>query len=400
MPRSVDDIYNTTSSFITLCHGYVNYRTVSKVDLVKGLQTSKNIAMYNLQLAMNRAGTKGFMYDLSAIPDGWNVEDVIQQLKTVGIGFFNSKKDGYANPSTGIHEFDMTISQSINQYISIAQMYETEIHRITGINEQRQGATSGTMAVGIAQQQLAASQYSTEPMFNALNRLCEKLFNRVIGLVKICWTEKDNFAFAIGDMGVDFIKQEVDLSLDDFDAKIEVTPPMILDATKLEGLIHAALQTQQIDFTDALDLLREKDMDNAIDKLKRSIEKKRKQMQEDQQRQAMMLEQQRANNEQKALMLQRQQYQMEEDAKLGRMMQQIDATHKNRMKEKELELSSKNGSTPQAYIPEDPAAGLPFDPLQMGQIDTPNATGRGSFGVMANPEPPMDEGSEYNMPFQ
>ena len=401
MPRSVDDIYNTTSSYISLCHGYVNFRTVSKVDMVKALQTSKNIAMYNLQLAMNRAGTKGFMYDVSTIPDGWNTEDVIQQLKTVGIGFFNSRKDGMVNPSTGIHEFDMTISATINQYISIAQMYDAEINRITGINEARQGATAANMAVGLAQQQLSASQFSTEPMFNCLNTLCEKLFNRVMGLVKVSWVDKDNYAFAIGEAGVDFIKQETDLTLDDFDAKIEVTPPMIVDQQKFDGYVHAALQTGQITLADALSLLREKDLDSGIEKLEKKIEKKAKEDREAQIQQQLMVQQQQQMAEQKALQIQAMQRKQEEDAKLGRMTQQINLTHQNRMREKELEATLKGPQQvqPQAVIPMDPMQGLPFDPTQMTATDVPNATGTNQFGVGANPEPPVGEDS-YSLPFE
>lgn len=336
MVRSVDDIYDTRSSYSALCHNFVNNRTVSKVDLMKGLQKFKNIALYNMQLAMNRAGSKGFMYDISQIPDGWDIEEVLYYLKTSGIGVYNSKKDGIHSPGQAFSEFDMTLSQSIGQYITFSRMIDEEMNEISGINAERMGRTPASQAVGVTQSAIMSSQMSTEPMFAAFNSFSENVMNDVAGLVKISYGEdKDIFAPIIGDAGVDFINNDVDLHLQDYGVFIDVTPPMLNEVQKFDQMLTAAIQTQSITMSDALDFIREStnDIDYAIRKLKRMIAKREKEQREAQMAQQQAVEQTKSQAQQQ---LMQQQYQMraaEEQMKGQRLAQSSEQGHQNRMKE-------------------------------------------------------------------
>lgn len=335
MPRSVDDIYDTKSSYSSLCHNFTNSKTVSKVDLMKGLQKFKNIALYNMQLAMNRAGAKGFMYDISMIPEGWNMEEVLYHLKTSGIGVYNSKKDGIHSPGQAFNEFDMTLSQSIGQYITFSRMIDDEMNDVTGINAERMGNTPASQAVGVTNSAITASQTSTEPMFAAFNSFSEDVMNSLAGLVKITYGEdKEIFSPIIGDAGVDFLSNDLDLHLKDYGIFIEIVPPILSEAAKFENMLSTAIQTKEISISDALDFVKDsRDVDYAIRKLKRVI-KKREQERNEAQSQAMEREQAaQSQGQQMALQQQQQMKSMQEQIKGQRLSQSSEQGHQNRMKE-------------------------------------------------------------------
>ena len=335
MPRSVDDIYDTKPSYSSLCHGFSNNKTVSKVDLMKGLQKFKNIALYNMQLAMNRAGSKGFMYDISQIPEGWNMEEVLYYLKTSGIGVYNSKKDGIHSPGQAFNEFDMTLSQSIGQYITFSQMIDEEMNAVSGINSERMGNTPASQAVGVTHSAITSSQTSTEPMFAAFNAFSEDIMNNLAGLVKITYGhDKEIFAPLIGDAGVDFIKNDVDLHLQDYGVFIEVIPPMLNEARQFQDMLTAAVQSKEINISDALDFIRDsKDVDFAIRKLKRIIDKRNRERQESEMQAMQQQEQSKAQGQQEAMQAQYQMKASEEQMKAQRLRESSEQGHQNRMKE-------------------------------------------------------------------
>ena len=335
MIRSIDDMYDTRSDYICLAHNFVNGKTISKVDLIKGLQKFKNMALYNLQLAMNRAGAKGFMYDMSMIPDRWDVDDVLYYLKTAGIGFFNSMKDGMSRPNPGITNFDMTISQSIHQYMGIAQMIDSQMDEITGINEARQGqVASASQAVGVTQAAITSSQFVTEPLYAAFEAFSEDLFNNLAGLAKIIFKENpESFSPIIGDSGIDFLENDMDMHMNDYGAFIDVTPPLVQDEQKFEGLLGMALQSGSITIADALEFINEKDVKYKIRKLKRTLEVREKEKQEHEQNMAQQQQEANANQQQMAIQTEQGMIAQAEQAKGQRRTKEIDQTHQNRMRE-------------------------------------------------------------------
>ena len=335
MPRSVDDIYDTKPSYSSLCHNFINNKTVSKVDLMKGLQKFKNIALYNMQLAMNRAGSKGFMYDISQIPEGWNIEEVLYYLKTSGIGVYNSKKDGIHSPGQAFNEFDMTLSQSIGQYITFSRMIDEEMNEVSGINSERMGNTPASQAVGVTQSAIMSSQTSTEPMFAAFNAFSEDIMNNLASLVKITYgQDKEIFSPLIGDAGVDFIKNDVDLHLQDYGVFIEVVPPMLSEARQFQEMLTAAVQSKEINISDALDFVRDsRDVDFAIRKLKRIIDKRSNERQEAEMQAMQQQEQAKAQSQQEAMQAQYQMKASEEQMKAQRLRESSEQGHQNRMKE-------------------------------------------------------------------
>jgi len=293
-PRDRDNLCETYPPYVACIPFYMNGVGVSIVQLLKPLQDLKDITMYNISLAMSRAGAKGFVYDLAQLPDDMSIEQVIKYLKVVGIGLIDSKKDGLPSNFNQFQQFDMSISESVNQYIGIMNMIDAEMDAISGINEARQGVSQGaSQAVGVTQSLLLQSNLSTAPLEKLYRIFASRCFSRQAKLVKIAWAGKEKFAPIIGDVGVDFLKDDLDLDLQDYGVFVEEIPPLIDDLNSFRQFVMAALQSGNLEFIDALELMQEKDLKIATKKYRKAVQAKQdRDMQHEQEMQAQQAEQQ------------------------------------------------------------------------------------------------------------
>ncbi len=295
--RNVDSLAYTESPYKALIPNYLNNTAVSKVQQLKGLQQLKDITMYNIQLAMARAGTKGIFYDIAQLPEDFDINRAIKYLKSVGIAFIDSSAgNGSFNQ---FKDFDLSLSSSIVQYLEISAMIDREMDSISGINEARQGQVkSASQAVGVTQSALIQSNLSTALYFKLFSQFCSNVLNHKAKLIKIAFPKnKARFAPIIGDAGVNFLEIDVDLDLNDYGVFVQEHPPIIQDAQNFQQIVIAALQAGQLTFYDAMNLLLERDVKAGVRKLERKI-KKREEMQMQQQQEMMMAEQEQAAAEQ------------------------------------------------------------------------------------------------------
>ena len=322
---SVDEYQITEPPYYGVIPNFVNYMGISIVQQLKGLQDLKNITMYNIQLAMARAGAKGFVYDVSQVPEGWDVHTVIKYLKTVGIAFIDSVKDGIPKQFNQFQQLDMTLSASVTQYLNVMFMIDDEMRKISGINEDREGQARPYTPVGVAQAALFQSSMMTATKFKEFNMFVNRVFTGLAGLGKICWADKDRFAPIIGDAGINFLNEDIDLSLNDYGVFIREIPPAVDDKQNFQAIVMAALQQGALEFVDAIKLLREDDISYGIRELERKLEQRQEQMQQ----MAMAQQQQQAQ-------AQAQLQQMKQQGEL----EKIDRKGQWDLKEKGVDLKS------------------------------------------------------------
>lgn len=314
--RNIDSLSFTEPPYKALIPNYLNQTAVSKVQQLKALQKLKDITMYNIQLAMARAGTKGIVYDIAQLPEEFDINRAIKYLKSVGIAFIDSTANGGAATFNQFKEFDLSLSQSVGQYLEISRMIDGEMDAISGINEARQGMVKGaSQAVGVTQSALVQSSLSTAVYFDLFSQFCSNVLNYQAKLVKITFPKnKERFAPIIGDVGVNFLEQDIDLDLNDYGVFIEEHPPIIQDTQNFQQLVIAAVQAGQLGFADAMNLLMERDVKAGVRKLDRKM-KKREEMAAQQQQEMMMAEQEQA---------QAAQAQAQEDNQMQMALKQMD----------------------------------------------------------------------------
>lgn len=322
--RNIDSLAFTEPPYKALIPNYLNNTAVSKVQQLKSLQKLKDITMYNIQLAMARAGTKGIFYDIAQLPEDFDINRAIKYLKSVGIAFIDSTSSGSAASFNQFKEFDMTLSASVVQYLEISAMIDREMDAISGVNEARQGMVkNASQAVGVTQSALIQSNLSTALYFKLFSQFCSNVLNYQAKLVKIAFPKnKARFAPIIGDSGINFLETDVDLDLNDYGVFVEEHPPIVQDSQNFQQIVIAALQAGQLTFYDAMNLLMERDIKAGVRKLERSI-KKREQMQMEQQQEMMAAEQEQAAAVQEQAAKDKQADMAMEQMKLDSSMKQV-----------------------------------------------------------------------------
>lgn len=272
MPRNSDDIGTTEAPYKGWIPNYSSGRGVSKVEQLASAQLYKDVILYNMQLAVLRAGARGISYDLAMLPPTMSVDQVMRYLKVAGISFYNSKDFQYlpGSNTSPFREFDMSLSDSVGKYIEIMRYLDTEMDQISGISPERQGAVQGaSQGLGVTRAALFQSNLITQPYFIGFERFCSRVLGHQAKLVKIAWADNEAFAPIIGDVGVDFLKEHFDLELEDFAVIVESVPPLLQDRAKFEQLVMLAVQSDPTFFDEALAILMETDLRVAVRRFQR-----------------------------------------------------------------------------------------------------------------------------------
>jgi len=328
--RSVDNIATTTPPYVALIPNYLNGAIVSKVQRLKPLQNLKNIAMYRVMLEIGRSGGKGFIYDIAQLPKGWDIHTALKYLRTTGISFVDSSVEG-AGSFNQFKDIDMGLSQSVTQFLELSMFLDREMDSISGVNEARQGLVQGaSQAVGVTNSALLQSNLSTSMYFTLFSQMFTKAMNKQAGLAKIAWAGKERFAAIIGDTGINFLEEDIELDLNDYNVFIEEVPPAMADQQMFYQLVMAGVQSGQVPLVQAMKVLMEKDVDEAIIMLELEM-KKAEQAQAEQQDQL-------AQQEQQAMMAQQQQAEQANQAKLQTQQMKSQAEMQKIMTQGKLDL--------------------------------------------------------------
>jgi D-ribose pyranose/furanose isomerase RbsD len=296
--RDIDNLAEVYPPYMGVIPYFTNGISVSIVDQLKAMQNLKDIIIYNIQLAIARSGAKGFVYDVAQCPEGWEPETVIKYLKTVGIAFIDSKAGGIPAQFNQFQQIDLSLSQSVSQFLELSSMIDREMDQISGINDARQGVVQGSsQAVGVTRSALVQSSLTTAPYFKLFDEFSSNVFNQLARLVKISWAGKEKYASIIGDAGINFLEEDIELDLNDYAVSVEVTPQMLDDLNNFQQLVMAAIQSGQLSFGDAMELLMEKDVVSAVQRFNKISQKREKERMMQEQQMAMQMEKAKAENQ-------------------------------------------------------------------------------------------------------
>src|SRR5690606_14733194 len=101
-------------------------------------------------------------------------------------------------------------------------------------------------------------------------RYCSRILSHQAKLAKIAWAGgKEVFAPVIGDVGVDFLKEHIDLELEDFAVVVESIPPLVQDRNKFEQLLLTVVQSYPTFIYEAIQILMEPDIRVAVRRFQR-----------------------------------------------------------------------------------------------------------------------------------
>lgn len=266
--NDIDDPCKAEYSYTVVSPQYINFRSVSKVEELRELQELKDRIMYTIQLEMSTAGKKGFIYDTKYKPATLTLQDVMYYLKTAGIAFTDSGKEGLPVGGNPFPVIDTSLSQSITLYLELAQYVDMEMDRVSGINDARQGFQKSDALVGVSQMAMVQSSLITQPLNKAFEIFENLTMQKYANYVKTIFPFiKEQYEPLISEIGLDVMEVDGDIPLQSYGIFVQVNGDDIMNnRAKFDQALMMALQANGIEWSDFLMLSFDPDTKSGVKK--------------------------------------------------------------------------------------------------------------------------------------
>lgn len=237
-------IYNNTNS-----------RPRSLVSMMKPLQYMYIVLWYRLELAMARDKGKVVNMDITQIPKSMNIDvsKWMHYLSALGVNFINPYEEGWDIPGreggkpsqfNQITALDLTMANTINQYIMLMDKIESMLSEISGVSKQREGSISSNELVGNVERSVQQSAHITEPWFWTHNQVKRECLNMLLNTAKWAWKDgsKTHLQYILDDATRAFLTLSDNFPYEDFDIFVDDSTKNQQNIEFLRSLIQPAVQ--------------------------------------------------------------------------------------------------------------------------------------------------------------
>lgn len=305
---SADHLNSQRLPYTGVVYNNTNSRPRSLVSMMKPLQYMYIVLWYRLELAMARDKGKVINMDLTQIPKSMNIDvpKWMHYLSALGVNFINPYEEGWDIPGRDggkaaafnqITALDLTMANTIDQYIALMDKIENMLSEITGITKQREGAISSNELVGNVERSVIQSANITEPWFWVHNQVKKQVLTMLLNTARFAWKDsnKTKLQYILDDATRAFIDLSDNFFYEDFDIFVNDSTRNQQQIEQLKSLMQPAMQNG----ASLLDIVEIITMDN-ISMIKSKLEEiEQKRMQQQQQ-----IEEAQAQREQQAIQLQ------------------------------------------------------------------------------------------------
>lgn len=236
-------IYNNTNS-----------RPRSLVSMMKPLQYMYIVLWYRLELAMARDKGKVVTMDITQIPKSMNIDvsKWMHYLSALGVNFVNPYEEGWDIPGreggkpsqfNQISALDLTMANTIDQYINLMDKIESMLSEISGVSKQREGSISSNELVGNVERSVVQSAHITEPWFWVHNQVKKECLTMLLDTAKHAWKDnKTSIQYVLDDATRAFLTLSDDFFYEDMDIFVEDTTKNQQQIEALKNLMQPAMQ--------------------------------------------------------------------------------------------------------------------------------------------------------------
>lgn len=236
-------IYNNTNS-----------RPRSLVSMMKPLQYMYIVLWYRLELAMARDKGKVVTMDITQIPKSMNIDVAkwMHYLSALGVNFVNPYEEGWDIPGreggkpsqfNQISALDLTMANTIDQYINLMDKIESMLSEISGVSKQREGSIASNELVGNVERSVVQSAHITEPWFWVHNQVKKECLTMLLDTAKHAWKDnKTNIQYVLDDATRAFLTLSDDFFYEDMDIFVEDTTKNQQQIEALKNLMQPAMQ--------------------------------------------------------------------------------------------------------------------------------------------------------------
>lgn len=304
---SADNPNSQRLPYTGVIYNNTNSRPRSLVSMMKPLQYMYIVLWYRLELAMARDKGKVVTMDITQIPKSMNIDVAkwMHYLSALGVNFVNPYEEGWDIPGreggkpsqfNQISALDLTMANTIDQYINLMDKIESMLSEISGVSKQREGSIASNELVGNVERSVVQSAHITEPWFWTHNQVKKECITMLLDTAKYAW--KDNktcIQYVLDDATRTFLTLSDDFFYEDYDIFVEDTTKNQQQIEALRNLMQPAIQNG----TSLLDIAEIITMDN-VTMIKNKLEEiEQKRMEQQQQ-----MEQAQAEREQQLVQMQ------------------------------------------------------------------------------------------------
>lgn len=300
--RRADNPYYCKLGYSGLIYNATNSTSTSLIDRLKPYQYLYNILMYRLELAFSQDMGKKFIMDVAQIPEqyGMDIEKWMYYMKTLGIVFINSfeesKKGTRVGQISNFNQFqsiDLSLAQSIQQYINSLEYIKQQVAFLSGITPQRLGSISTSELVGNTERAVNQSSLITEHWFEMHNEVKKRTYTNLLECAKVAYKDGKSVQYILDDLGIETLTLEP-FEFDDEDFNVFMTNSRkdLKSLESLKQLFQTALQSDKATLFDIAKVL-DSDSISEIKGMLGEVEQKREEMLQQQQQQQMQIEQEK-----------------------------------------------------------------------------------------------------------
>lgn len=305
---SADNPNSQKLPYTGVVYNNTNSSPRSLVSMMKPLQYMYIVIWYRLELTMARDKGKVVTMDITQIPKSMNIDVAkwMHYLGALGVNFVNPYEEGWDIPGreggkpsqfNQITALDLTMANTIDQYINLMDKIESMVSEITGVTKQREGAISSNELVGNVERSVVQSAHITEPLFWVHNQVKKEVLSMLLNTAKFAWKDSDKRCvhYVLDDATRAFLTLNDDFFYEDMDIFLD-------DSTKNQQQLEALKQLMQPAMQNGaslLDIAEIITMDN-INMIKNRLEDIEQKRMEQQQ----ALEEQQAQREQQMIQMQ------------------------------------------------------------------------------------------------
>lgn len=305
---SADNPNSQRLPYTGVVYNNTNSRPRSLVSMMKPLQYMYIVLWYRLELAMARDKGKVVNMDITQIPKSMNIDvsKWMHYLSALGVNFINPYEEGWDIPGreggkpaqfNQITALDLTMANTIDQYINLMDKIESMLSEISGVSKQREGAIASNELVGNVERSVVQSAHITEPWFWVHNQVKRECLVMLLNTARYAWKDgnKTHLQYILDDATRAFITLSDTMLYEDFDIFVEDTTKNQQYIESLKQLMQPAMQNG----ASLLDIAEIITMDN-ISMIKSRLEEIEQKRMEQQQ----AMEQAQAEREQQAIQMQ------------------------------------------------------------------------------------------------
>lgn len=258
--RRLDNPYFCRLGYTGFIYEATNSQSVSLIDRLKPYQYLYDIIAYRLEIAFASDQGKKFVMDLAQIPvsHGIDIDRWLYYLKEMNIAFINSFEEGKKGAATGqlakgfnqFQAIDLSLAQSIQQYINMLDYIKNQVYFVSGVTPQRLGAIDNKELVGNVERSVTQSALITEFLYEAHNEVKRRAYTAMVEVAKIAYKNGLSAQYVLDDMGLEILHlEENEFENSEFNVFVTNNNKDLELKGKLDQLVQIALQSEKIDLS-------------------------------------------------------------------------------------------------------------------------------------------------------